>query len=284
MKNSSYSKMFLVLPSIYDKVLKCIDEKDQKVLDQLNIQKDDNMDGSRASEKYFEDVASNELNESAQSDANQSSEFIDPPYNIAEQTFGSDQNDNTNIEVDDQELDDQNDQGNIHPPGENSNPLKNDCAQPDVQDQFIPQVLHGFKRRSVVHPKIPKRLQQKSILNNPKTIKQNPNRTIPKKNVTRNFICNYCTPAKPFKSTYHLNRHENARHKDLVALKSQKNIENAPVQQPFVPQPGTSQSQFNTWQEPNIPLQRHKRDSGAAKLKYTPRPNKMRPDDYDEWN
>jgi len=154
--------MFLVLPSIYDKVLKCIDEKDQKVLDQLNIQKDDNMDGSRASEKYFEDVASNELNESAQSDANQSSEFIDPPYNIAEQTFGSDQNDNTNIEVDDQELDDQNDQGNIQPPGENSNPLKNDCAQPDVQDQFIPQVLHGFKRRSVVHPKIPKRLQQKS--------------------------------------------------------------------------------------------------------------------------
>lgn len=278
MKNSAYSKMFLVLPSIYDKVLKCIDEKDQKVLDQLNIQKDEG-DGSRASEKYFEDVASTELNDSGQNYANQSSEFIDPPSNIAEQTFGEDQNDQINIQPNDPDPNDPNDRGNIQH-FVNNNPLKNDCAQPDVQDQFIPQVFQNRKditKTKIVVPNILKKLSQKS----------------PIKNVPRNFICNICT--KPFKSTYHLKRHINAKHKDLVALSSQTNIPNvvqpsqqpiAGTSQPVVPQPGTSQSQFNNWQEQSLPLQGYKRDTTTANLKYSKNTNKKRPKDdvYDDWN
>ena len=291
MKNSAYSKMFLVVPSVYDKVLKCIDEKDRKTLEQLNIEKDENV--SKPSEKYFENIASAELQENYPEVIHESSgesEFIDPiQSNLPEPTFGE----ASSIDPD---------EGMEQPISRDvlkSNPLKTDCAQPDVQDQFIPQVLPGYKRMRITKPKLivpsllkkPQQIQnlQQTELNIPEKVKTSyPTRVTPIKNVPRNFICNFCT--KPFKSTYHLNRHINSVHKDLVAKsdptqfehKSPESIQTYPSK-PVVPQPGTNPEQFQSWQEQNLPIQGKKRTSTEAKLKYTPRPTKIRSSDYDEW-
>jgi len=83
MKTSAYSKMYLVLPSIYDKVLKSIDEKDKKVLEQLNVDKENNT--SRPAAKYLDEIANTELQENN----TPQTEFIDPEtINEPEQTFG----------------------------------------------------------------------------------------------------------------------------------------------------------------------------------------------------
>ena len=295
MKNSAYSKMFLVLPSIYDKVLKCIDEKDKKVLETLNTEKDQR--STRPSEKYFENVANNELqNNPPEVIQNQTQQtiFIDPDpissdnSDVPEQTFGDEEMNNN----------DYNDENQTRE--ETNNPLKNDCAQPDIQDQLIPKIIPGFKRKNstttktkVVIPQIIKKnslLQKTQTSADDKTNKiQNskPNRILRLKNVPRNFMCNFCS--KNFKSSYHLKRHMSV-HKDLIAKSNPKQFENSIESQqqqniqPVVPQPGTSTNQFANWNEDSIfPVHRsNKRTATEAELN-NEQPHKMRSKDYDEW-
>jgi hypothetical protein len=291
MKTSAYSKMYLVLPSIYDKVLKSIDEKDKKTLEQLNIDKENSP--SRPSEKYLEDVANTELQEN-----NPQTEFIDPETTILnepEQTFGESEAEITEpTEM-------------IEPIHETltttTNPLKTDCGQPDVQDKFIPMIQPGLKRKRIAKPKIivPSILKQnpqiqqikesaviQPNINRPPMSVKFPTKVSPIKEVPRNFVCNFCK--KTFKSTYHLNRHIGGVHKNLVQLSDPTLPQNItpPSElvstQPVIPQPGPSN--FQNWQtQLTSQPQSRKRSSAEAKLKYTPRPLKMRPNDeeYDEW-
>lgn len=57
---STYSRMFLVTPTVYEKLLTCIDEKDKKVTEDLNISKDKK---SRPSDEYINDLNIESFNE-----------------------------------------------------------------------------------------------------------------------------------------------------------------------------------------------------------------------------
>ena len=293
MKASAYSKMYLVVPSVYDKVLKNIDEKDKKVLEQLNLEKETN---TRPSEQYLEDVANADLDPSITSDVQSdpqpsTSQFIDPVSNEPEQTFGS-----TDVMADEP-------QEQAFESGVVLNPLKTDCAQPDVQDKFIPMIQPGLKRSRILKPTLGKIAKPTAMVRQqvyvPSIMKQHPQiqkiqsaemmqptKVISSKVVPRNFICKIC--GKPFKSTWHLNRHLSV-HKN-VSFQPSMPLPDDDIQmsqqQPFVPQPGTSSQQFQNWQTDTPSTKKGlKRTPTQAKLKYTPRPPKMRPDDsdYDEW-
>ena len=270
MKNSTYSKMYLVVPSVYDKVLKCIDEKDKKTLEQLNIDKDEII--IRPSEKYFEDIVSKELQENdPKIDQPKSTKFINQ---IPEQTFGSD-----NPEFEQEEI-------NI----ETNNPLKTDC--PDVQDQFIPQVFTDLKKTHISKPKItPVNKKQEQMQNiQKKEIIPQVKLTRAFKNVPRNFVCNFCS--KPFKSTYHLNRHIKSVHKDLLDKPAQSqliDVIDEPIiinhNNPIEKQKVINKEEFPNWQEqPLGQAKGKKRTSTEAKINYLPKPPKTLSPDYDEWN
>jgi len=290
MKTSAYSKMYLVLPSIYDKVLKSIDEKDKKVLEQLNVDKENNT--SRPAAKYLDEIANTELQENNPPQT----EFIDPEtINEPEQTFGESEAMTTSPE----------DNKTTPEIGEVVNPLKTDCGQPDVQDKFISIIQPSLKRKRNVKPKliIPSIIKknpqiqkiQAADINMPNIVRPNvsyPTNVAPMKDIPRNFVCNFC--GKRFKSTYHLNRHVAAIHKNLVQLSDptlpQNNTDPSELVsslKPVVPQPGTSKSNFQNWQDPQpINTKPRKRSSTEAKLNYAPRPSKYRAnnnDEYDEW-
>ncbi len=57
-KQSVYSKMYLVTPNVYDKVLQSIDEKLQKATSDLNMEKETE---ERPGEKILEDIAAQEI-------------------------------------------------------------------------------------------------------------------------------------------------------------------------------------------------------------------------------
>ena len=60
MKNfkSPYSKMYLVSPGVYDKLLTCLDEKDKKTTELLNIEKEI---GERPSESVIQDITTEDF-------------------------------------------------------------------------------------------------------------------------------------------------------------------------------------------------------------------------------
>lgn len=58
--NSTYSRMFLVSPTVYEKLLTCIDEKDKKVTEDLNISKDKKQ---RPSDEVIHDLNVESFNE-----------------------------------------------------------------------------------------------------------------------------------------------------------------------------------------------------------------------------
>jgi uncharacterized Zn-finger protein len=112
------------------------------------------------------------------------------------------------------------------------------------------------------------------------------------KNVPRNFVCNFCS--KPFKSTYHLNRHIKSVHKDLLDKPAESqltdvidepiiiNKSNIPIEKQKV----INKDEFPNWQEQQQPLGQakgKKRTSTEAKINYLPKPKTLSPD-YDEWN
>ena len=260
--------MYLVVPSVYDKVLKCIDEKDKKTLEQLNIDKDESI--IRPSEKYFEDIVSKELLENdPKIDQPKATEFIDQS---PEQTFGSDNTDFKPEEI------------NI----ETNNHLKTNSH--DVQEQFIPKVFTDLKKTRIIKPKITLVNKKQQEIENIQKKGINPQGKLTRafKNVPRNFVCNFCS--KPFKSTYHLNRHIKSVHKDLSDKpeKSQfidepfmNNQSNSPVEKQKV----INKEEFPNWlEQPLGPAKGQKRTSTEAKIKYLSKPAKTRSPDYDEWN
>lgn len=57
---SVYSKMFLVTPSVYEKLLTCLDEKEKRLIEDMNIDKDIPV-AERPAEKYIEMLTKEEL-------------------------------------------------------------------------------------------------------------------------------------------------------------------------------------------------------------------------------
>jgi hypothetical protein len=55
---SPYSKMYLVTPGVYDKLLTCLDEKDKKSTELLNIEKERE---ERPGEKVIEDITTGDF-------------------------------------------------------------------------------------------------------------------------------------------------------------------------------------------------------------------------------
>ena len=313
-KQSVYSKMYLVTPNVYDKVLQNIDEKLKKSTAELNIEKQTE---ERPSGKILEDISTQEIQAEELGNPeiiNPDPELIDPePTQIegAEPTFGE-----TEImepgQIDQSEAVVVENQPDI-------NPLTNSCAQPQVQDQFIPLIRkQGVKKARVTQTgRIKKPLIVPSIKKIPQIqrIEQESNfdPNIKRVQVTRpqplamikdvikkprKFVCNICL--KGFATNYHLNRHISTVHKNLSNVQTRQalpdgdiqmgrpnvNIDDEPMERPVFPKPSTS-SQFQSWkkaqEKPLIPLKvgKVKRTPTDAKLKYTPRPNKTRV--YETW-
>jgi hypothetical protein len=65
---STYSRMFLVTPTVYEKLLNCIDEKDKKVTQDLNISKEK---AQRPSDDYIQELNIESFNEPRE---------VDPEY------------------------------------------------------------------------------------------------------------------------------------------------------------------------------------------------------------
>ena len=315
-KQSVYSKMYLVTPNVYDKVLQNIDEKLKKNTAELNVEKQTE---ERPSGKILEDISAQEIQAEELGNpelTNPEPELIDPePQQIeeAEPTFGQ-------SEI--------MEPGQIEPSEEvvvenqpNINPLTNSCAQPNVQDQFVPLIRkQGVKktrvtqtgriRKPLIVPSIRQipqiqRIQQESNFDpNIKRVKvTRPEPMAMIKDVKirpRKFVCNVCL--KGFASNYHLNRHISTVHKNLSNVQPTPvlpdddilmggpnvQIDDKPMERPVFPKPSTSK-QFQSWkesQEKTLVPSKGKRSTGDAKLKYTPRPTKTRPSDdwFDSWD
>jgi hypothetical protein len=94
-KQSVYSKMYLVSPNVYDKVLQNLDDKLKKTTEELNIEKETE---DRPSEKILEDISAQELQAGDLSE--NPNPFIDPEpeqgvtepesfeQSVSEPTFG----------------------------------------------------------------------------------------------------------------------------------------------------------------------------------------------------
>lgn len=60
-QTSAYSKMYLVTPSVYEKLLTCLDEKEKRITEEMNIEKDISTE-ERPAEKYIEMLNKEALN------------------------------------------------------------------------------------------------------------------------------------------------------------------------------------------------------------------------------
>ena len=156
-KQSVYSKMYLVTPNVYDKVLQSLDDKAKKTTVDLNLEKE--ME-ERPSEKLIENIAAQELEmqpEELPVD-NPNPEFIDPePQQEPEQTFGEVESTSEPGEIVTEAMAQDIPSEALGGPGyqqemepEIVNPLRTNCAQPEVQDQFIPLIKQGVKRSRVL--------------------------------------------------------------------------------------------------------------------------------------
>jgi hypothetical protein len=317
-KQSVYSKMYLVTPNVYDKVLQNLDEKLRKSAEELNIEKQTE---ERPSGKILEDIAAQDVQAEEISDPETvNPEFIDPePTTIqeAEPTFGQSE---TIVEPG-QVIEQPGESVLMDQPPQLSNPLTTSCAQPQVQDQFVPLIRkQGVKKTRIAQTgkikkplivpsiirQIPQiqRIQQESNLDpNIKRVQM----TMPEpmamikdiKIRPRKFVCNVCL--KGFATNYHLNRHISTVHKNLSSVDKtpyqtlpdediqmgKSFTEEPPMERPVFPKASTSK-QFQSWkeaQEKASTQSKGKRKMGEAKLKYTPRPTKTRPGDdwFESW-
>jgi hypothetical protein len=244
-KQSVYSKMYLVTPNVYDKVLQNLEEKLKKSTAELNIEKQTE---ASPSEKILEDISTQEVQSESIDNPEivDNPEFIDPdPSQEAEPTFGVSEG-----QVEPGQVVEQGEQveSEIEQP-ESSNPLTTSCAQPQVQDQFIPLIrtqgvkkqraAEGKIKKTLIVPKIVRQIPQREKLIVPKIVKQIPqiqrvqqeasfDPNIKRVQVTRpepmamikdikirprKFVCNVCL--KGFATNYHLNRHIASVHKNL---------------------------------------------------------------------
>lgn len=85
-KPSPYSKMFLVGPAVYDKMLNCLDEVDQKTTKDLNESYDINQPEKRPSEIALSELQNEELNNT------EISMDVDMPENNSDPNISVDQN------------------------------------------------------------------------------------------------------------------------------------------------------------------------------------------------
>ena len=74
---SPYSKMYLVTPKTYEQVLSCLDEKEKKVAEELNFDKDI-IEEERPGEKYIEKINQEELLNPAESEIMEQGQNIQP--------------------------------------------------------------------------------------------------------------------------------------------------------------------------------------------------------------
>jgi len=249
--------MYLVSPNVYDKVLQNLDDKLKKTTEELNIEKETE---DRPSEKILEDISAQELQAGDLSE--NPNPFIDPEpeqgvtepesfeQSVSEPTFGQ-------SEVESGEIMPENAPPIVDNPV-GINPLKTSCAQPEVQDQFIPLI----RKQGVVKTRV-KRLNEKKT---PQKEVASTNPNIRKVQVTR---------PEPL-----------AMIKD-IKIKPKKFICNICLKGFHVfPRQSTSTKQFENWGDKKSQPIKSKRKTGDAKLKYTPRPTKTRPGDdwFDSWS
>ena len=69
---STYSRMFLVTPTVYEKLLNCIDEKDKKITQDLNISKEKSQ---RPSDDYMQELNIESFNEPREVNQEDETEF-----------------------------------------------------------------------------------------------------------------------------------------------------------------------------------------------------------------
>ena len=193
---SPYSKMYLVTPGVYDKLLTCLDEKDKKSTELLNIEKERE---ERPGEKVIEDITTGDfepqnveempqMEEQQQQQIQEQQQVEDIPP--TPEVFGD-------VETDVQP---QIEEGEIMettqvPPGEpeiqqqqQPNPLRAPCALPTDPNQVVQQpafnpvsVSRGVKRNVNLAPKIEKKsrilkpsflVQKKPVLYVPQIVRQ----------------------------------------------------------------------------------------------------------------
>ena len=128
MKNfkSPYSKMYLVSPGVYDKLLTCLDEKDKKSTELLNIEKEKE---DRPGEKIIEDITAGELQEQELNDNND--EMINENIETVPETpevFGENEpNQSDNFTPEDIQVNDDFQTPDQQINQQQLNPIKNPC-------------------------------------------------------------------------------------------------------------------------------------------------------------
>jgi hypothetical protein len=237
-KQSVYSKMYLVTPNVYDKVLQSLDDKLKKTTAELNVEKETE---ERPAEKIIENITAQEISPDIEVPEIVNPEFIDPEpqTNEPEQTFGESEAVEPG-EITEQTIETEPSEAVVMGPGNQPtiNPLTTNCAQPEVQDQFIPLIKkQGDKkvRVSRVTGKITKTLAKPNVIRQiPQIQRLQQQETSFQPNIKRvvvtrpepmtmikdikikprKFVCNVCL--KGFLSKYHLDRHVNSVHKNLT--------------------------------------------------------------------
>lgn len=222
--------MFLVSPGVYEKLLTCLDEKDKKSTELLNIEKEQE---DRPSEKVIERITTGDFEP-------EDSMYPDNLHETPE-VFG--EQDQQNIE-----------EGEVRdiqePPGEREiqippNPLRNLCPLPTTSNRVIPQQIYNPNLNTLVPPsttqqtaaKIVKKYRtlKPTVLSKVKNIgnknqlisqqlvrvKEEPQGTtdiaIPKPD-KKNHQCPVCK--KYFGRPWSLARHVSSVHKNLGSVKN----------------------------------------------------------------
>lgn len=134
MKNqtSTYSRMFLVSPTVYEKLLTCIDEKDKKTTQDLNSSKEKKQ---RPSDEYIQGLnieSFNEPREVENNDQNTEQELnmdVEPESESTDDIFEEDQNQSGFVETSEPE---------IMPEIRQTNILTTPCVQSE-KGEVIPQ-------------------------------------------------------------------------------------------------------------------------------------------------
>ncbi len=277
---SPYSKMYLVTPGVYDKLLTCLDEKDKKSTELLNIEKERE---DRPGEKVIEDITTGDFEPQpmeaitpVEEQQPQVEEFIPPTPEV----FGQEQ------QVQPQDIIEE---GEITetmqvPPGEpeilqqqqEPNPLRTPCAIPTDPNQvikpplFVPSIVKRGVKRTIqqVVPKLVKQptllVKKKPILIAPQ-IRRQQQQPIPTPDIVRVQQEEQIQPdismpsvkprvtvkspkkvtscpicMKVFPRAWNLVRHISSVHKNLGSVKDL--MENkVTIQQPVVQQPAVQQ-------------------------------------------
>ena len=276
---SAYTKMYLVTPSVYQKLLNCIEEKDKNSIENLNTDKTEG-EIKTPSEQIVQKISNQDVGiQTVNETSNFGNQFNPNMGNVETQTIDTPTNQIFGSEYLQDEFHPEEQGGAMEIKETHTNPLKTPCQNnSNTNEDVMPNLVYRPSNPSNKIPTIPA-ISRKSL---------------------KKFMCEVC--GKTFTRNHDLKRHLStpAIHKYIKSANKQSNPTQF-LQDEFHPEEPQSEN-FDTWQpvKPITPPVRslppsiiRKRNASKAKLGNIRIPNKMRPDggndrpieqaDFDSW-